>query len=519
MGVSRENMQSSPGIARPPRAPQRGPYTLRRLALAVALAIGAGFAWGVGSALLLALLEHLFLPAAGSEGFSVLRSGTPVLERYGEGPGGASRYRTLDGRPISVPSGGNAFALFVDFDAPNTSRTGLGNDWRVRKIQAENSEQDTIWYFVHDGRQHGHGYFAGYDVRSKRPIGWIGRAKPPSPPGGENFPAAGGHAVQEPAPQSSDPPADLQFDVDGGMVQSRVVFERPFGDPSQHGGADRTEGNPWQVYLLANDGLWGIDLRNQVARLIFPMRHTVSGGRIAERDNYGRWAKPPRLLLRDLEQIHVLDSPGKEICSYRIPAGLRRESFKLYDLGNSRVLLAEFEYSWQGGESEELYWFDAPGNVAGHQSVPRETPWLRRAFDPYFTTVTVPSPMLWNIGVVLYCFERMGRSETLGFPTALGEELFEDWPQLLVVYGVSAVLAVLAYRRQRRYGLEWPWVWVAMVFLFGVPMYLAYLAHRDWPARIGCRACRQPAPRDREDCLVCGEPFALPAAKGIEVFA
>jgi predicted amidophosphoribosyltransferase len=57
------------------------------------------------------------------------------------------------------------------------------------------------------------------------------------------------------------------------------------------------------------------------------------------------------------------------------------------------------------------------------------------------------------------------------------------------------------------------------VFLFGVPMYLGYLAHRDWPARIACPVCGQPAPRDRETCLACGEPFAPPAPKGIEVFA
>jgi hypothetical protein len=53
----------------------------------------------------------------------------------------------------------------------------------------------------------------------------------------------------------------------------------------------------------------------------------------------------------------------------------------------------------------------------------------------------------------------------------------------------------------------------------GVPGYLAYRVHRDWPARIACPACGKPAPRDRENCLAFGKPFPVTGPKGIEVFA
>jgi hypothetical protein len=80
-------------------------------------------------------------------------------------------------------------------------------------------------------------------------------------------------------------------------------------------------------------------------------------------------------------------------------------------------------------------------------------------------------------------------------------------------------LAVLCFRRHRRYGLSWPGAWAVLVFLLGVPGFLAYLAHRAWPPRIACPACGKPAPRDRETCLACGKPFAPPAPQGTEVFA
>jgi hypothetical protein len=57
------------------------------------------------------------------------------------------------------------------------------------------------------------------------------------------------------------------------------------------------------------------------------------------------------------------------------------------------------------------------------------------------------------------------------------------------------------------------------VLLFGVPAYLGYLAHRQWPGRRACPNCGRLAPRDRPACFACGRNFPSPAMKGIEVFA
>ena len=110
-------------------------------------------------------------------------------------------------------------------------------------------------------------------------------------------------------------------------------------------------------------------------------------------------------------------------------------------------------------------------------------------------------------------------SDSLGYWAALGKGLHTYWPMLLVTGAICVVLAMLCYRRQRRYGLPWTWVWVGFVLLFGVPAYLGYLAHRSWPSRLPCPSCGKPVPRNREACFACNHDFPAPPPKGIEVFA
>ena len=102
---------------------------------------------------------------------------------------------------------------------------------------------------------------------------------------------------------------------------------------------------------------------------------------------------------------------------------------------------------------------------------------------------------------------------------ALKRAWVETWPALLPVSLLAAVLAGLCYRRQRRYALPRTAIWVAFVFLTGVPGLLGYLFHRRWPVLDACPACSRSAPRDREACAHCHTEFPRAAPKGIEVFA
>ena len=86
---------------------------------------------------------------------------------------------------------------------------------------------------------------------------------------------------------------------------------------------------------------------------------------------------------------------------------------------------------------------------------------------------------------------------------------------------ISAALAALCFRRQRRYGVPlaerigWP----LFVFLFGLPGWIGYRYCRRWPVLEECEACHVPAPRNTEACPACQRGFPLPAATGSEIFA
>jgi hypothetical protein len=111
------------------------------------------------------------------------------------------------------------------------------------------------------------------------------------------------------------------------------------------------------------------------------------------------------------------------------------------------------------------------------------------------------------------------RPQSPDYSAALKSDLKELWPVLPITAIVSAVLAVLCFRRQRKYGLPWTGVWILFVLLFGLPAYFGYLAHRHWPARLPCPNCGRRVPRDRPACFACGHDFPAPPPKGIEVFA
>jgi hypothetical protein len=52
----------------------------------------------------------------------------------------------------------------------------------------------------------------------------------------------------------------------------------------------------------------------------------------------------------------------------------------------------------------------------------------------------------------------------------------------------------------------------------GIPGWIAYRLHRNWPALEPCPSCNEPAPIDRAACADCGATFPPPALMGIEVF-
>jgi hypothetical protein len=130
----------------------------------------------------------------------------------------------------------------------------------------------------------------------------------------------------------------------------------------------------------------------------------------------------------------------------------------------------------------------------------------------------VPAPAILFVGDLLIM---LGIDETESDPPVLSALLKNSGPSLIAVLALALILAEMARRRSRAFGLSHreQFAWAVFVFFFGVPAYVGFLLHRRWPIRQLCPNCRALAPRDRVVCAECGTRFPDPALKGIEIFA
>jgi hypothetical protein len=227
--------------------------------------------------------------------------------------------------------------------------------------------------------------------------------------------------------------------------------------------------------------------------------------------------RPLFLTIRTADHLVIADADGRELERYVIPESVRAEGAEFYLLGN-RTVLAKVRRLREGKEVSDLLWFDAAGQVARREEV---VFWELPLFDQpgaqkWVISACVPAPIAVAGAVVV---KALDGGPDADLAAAVKHAWLEMWPALLAVSLVAAVLAGLCYRRQRRYGLPRTAIWVAFVFLTGVPGLLGYLFHRHWPVLDACPACSRSAPRDREACAHCRTEFPRPAPKGIEVFA
>ena len=166
------------------------------LGLAAVLALGAGLAWAFLGLITAGMLDTLLRPVVGtyriSESLTILRDGTPIIQSYSGVNFAMTNFRTLDGKPHNKPF--HVAESGASLSGPFSERERLTRLMCFQRIvsfgQASNG---AVWYFVHDGLLHGHGYFVGYDSRTRFKVGYIGRT---------GF-------------RANEPEADDQFSIDG----------------------------------------------------------------------------------------------------------------------------------------------------------------------------------------------------------------------------------------------------------------------------------------------------------------
>ena len=217
------------------------------------------------------------------------------------------------------------------------------------------------------------------------------------------------------------------------------------------------------------------------------------------------------LVFRSLDCINVLDS-DQIMNRFVIPDELRKLDLSIGRIMNDeRTLFLHATVEKNDTKHEELYWINTSGNLLRHeqitfrQNLPSNKPRVESKYD-WVRTFAFPIP-----GGILLSYNDFPETSNPPGPRQL---LYDNWLPELALAIISAGLAWLCYRRQRRMALPWTWVWVGFVFIFGVPGFLAYLFHRRWPVLDNCHVCGHAVPHDREKCSSCGSEFPTPRPGG-----
>jgi len=481
--------------------------TVRRLGLAVVLAVGFGAVYGFACGWGISIWQGLHVrPAGVYEYLTVRADGTPLIQRnvYSEGraaatyhamngaevpranKNGPDDWQWLAGAPLAMPRRDTMFLL-----------SGYA---RVRRFNFNYSQ--TNWYFIHDGARDGHGYFVGYDVPSKLCAGFIGRNG-----------------------SSPDlPPVEQWFPVDGVKMANSTAFLQAYGyDISQL--AEDFESQ--KVVMISADQLLEVDLRAGSVRRLMESADLIGGGHLTAAVSTskvgGRKASHPSLHLeyavRTPDRVIILDVSGTQRAEYLLPEELRGRSFTWYEIGAGKALVHIGPRSADPSSPHELFCIDVSGKILQRTEFS-----TRGSVGPYegawATAMVVPVPaILVFLTLLVLPLSQVPTGAELNYATALAHGLAESWPSLLVVTLLSVVLAWYCCRRQRRYHQSSGVGWFVFVLLLGLPGLVGYLFHRGWPVLEKCPACGHDVPRDRGACADCGAAFPPPPAKGCEVFA
>jgi len=483
------------------------------LGLAVLVALGLGVVWVAVVAWCESLIDDSLRPDHEYRYVQVLADGTPIVISRPQHDYSAQVWTTLDGKKLSAEDRGRVGFLTADY------LPGLGSyyaaprtlPWSRRfAMFSDRNEPPTYWFFINSGEREGSGYFEGFDSKSKLRVGYLGTA---------GF-------------RNDLPPPDERFEMDGRAFACRAAVSgayQSFGDADftyvfrDHPGAKFP---PWAGFMISGSKILRFDLREGASKTIldlpgaFALGATMPASSREQAKDRPAWQpRPIYLTIRTADTLVIADPDGRELDRYVIPESLRGESARFYLLPDHTMLATSLQRH-EGDSQTELVWFDRSGAVSRRDAVVtmRASILGKPAAEKWVQAAIVPSPIaLATLRVVLALSS--GAAGREGPASVLTSDLSQAWPALLVVCLVSAGLSLVCYARQRRYAQPGTAMWMAFVFVTGVPGLLGYWFHRRWPVLEPCPACGRVVPRDRQSCADCRADFPRPAEKGIEVFA
>ncbi len=471
----------------------------QKLLLAGWLTLGTVVVWLLLVMMALGLVQRSTFSGHIEEQVHFRADGTPtIITIHFDGP--TFERRTLDGLPLRLPDD-DPTPPVVSLQGPaGLIRYGEGS-WRQRVVPfVDNGALKPNWYFVHDGKPAGSGYFVGYDRFGKRLIGCIGRA---------GF-------------RSDPPPTVEQFAVDRRTLGDLKGYSNAVGraHDAPNWLRPRTAGYSADVvHLLSAGHLYEVDVMQRTVRDAWPDGDLISLGVAHEYSRASARSTDIRrswLVLRARERIVLHGAEPGDERSFVLPAELRSVHLSLY-LAADGTAIADFSrFSRVPWLSGSVIRFDTTGKIVDRAVVKLKN----QGANPYMISALCPGILPGGTIAVFSVMEQalMDGGES-GLAPTLRRAFDTTWPQSLVQFVLSAVLAWLCWRRQRLYTQTGTWAWMTFVFLFGLPGWLGYLWHRRWPALAACPACGREAPRDRVDCAGCHAEFPPPRLTGAELFA
>lgn len=496
---------------------------LSRLTLAFVLAVGLTTAWFV----VLAWTSSTFIyRSAGTyESLVFTPEGEPVIQMNALGRIPSSRYRGLDGQPRDFTSEAVWLQAATAIGTSNGSWANRPVTWNARIMPfSDGGTPPTFWYFLHDGRRDGRGYFVGYDSVSRQVVGFFGRSGFRDAP-----PASSQDKFQVPLVSAS----HLNNVIASSQSQYyyRSVHEPWYFDSSSR------EFPGWHAFLIDGNQVVDVDLRKRDAAtrvlleadglLSLSILHAtnVSGSpvRSAAAFELQEAAKkqPDVLIASTADQIIVYDPLTQKADAIDRPDALVGLPLQVYRTDSGDFILVHVQYELdRAGQRTMTYWLGPDGVVKDQKEVLLDRGTPTPAHTKALTaSLAAPLPLASTAFVLLKPVDWMQREDDLTYGQALARSLGGSWLFIVLTYALASLLAWRCYVRQRRYAEAIVVPWLAFVWLFGLPGYVAYRLHRRWPVRLPCPSCSMPSPRDRDDCTDCGAEFPRPELKGSEVFA
>ena len=481
----------------------------RPLCLAIILTAGLGVVWGAVSAWCVSLARQIGQGDRKYEQISFRIDGTPLIATYEYDRFRHGTYRTLEGQPVPLEDSPEEVGYLqgARLRGPKTRPPGLEwIEWQRKVCSiADQGRPPIYWYFIHDGKPKGGGYFVGYNSKTKLLVEYIGSK---------------GFVPNKPTPEEC-------FQMDPLRMRDNLDEMYFFGtQPYQDTPA---------LYFISGDRFVEIDFRKREVGVIQEASNLLSQGWLARalsalpsEDSDARRMWRNYNTLRTVDQVLVFNVEAPENSWYdseeipiehrwyTLPEEVRNSNITFYQLADTTAVV---EVDHPMSARSDLFWIDEEGTVLRHEKVD-----LIGDSPPSPTTeallfameAPVPIAVTTMAGIIspLSCL-RSGKEAT--YSSALARSLSESWPALLAVYLLAAGLAWFSHRWQRQHAMPSTALWVVFVFVLGVPGLLGYLFHRLWPARQACPSCDEEVPRDRTACSHCGSDFPEPEPKGIEV--